>query len=339
MGELTIGDIAKEAGVSKATISRVLNHSDSVAPETRQKILAIIEKRHYSPSAMARGLSKRTTSTIGVIVPEVDNPFFGEVLRGVTEIIDKNNLSLICCNSDDNPIKDYKAIEMLKEHRVRGLIYTPATDYSSKAEKKKVEKLLHDMDVSVVLLDRKIDLHYDGVYFDDFQGTYDATKAFIQAGHTRIGIINGTLDRVLARGRQDGYLRALMEAGIEPNERHMFFGNFRMGRSYELSKELLSLEDRPTAVLTCNNRSSLGFIKALYERGESLSKDMVCIGLDKIEALDIIGADFNYIQRDALKMGKKAMELLISRMAFPDNPITNVILEAPLIIKDIKNIR
>lgn len=338
MGEITIGDIAKEAGVSKATVSRVLNNSSSVALQTREHILAIIEKRHYSPSAMARGLSKRLSSTIGVIVPEVDNPFFGEVLRGITQVIDRNNLILICCNSDDSPKKDYKALEMLQEHRVRGLLYTPAADYSSKSEQKKIKKLLEDIKTPVVLLDRKIPLQADGVFFDDYQGTYDATMAFVNAGHRKIGIINGTLDRVLARDRQNGYLQALLEAGVEVDERYMFFGDFRMHRSYELAKELLAMEERPTAVLSCNNRTSLAFLKALYERGEKISEDIACIGLDRIEALDIISTDFNYIQRDAFKMGKKAMELLINRMAFPDKPITNVILETPVVIKDLRKI-
>ncbi|MCP1102688.1 LacI family transcriptional regulator [Aequitasia blattaphilus] len=339
MGETTIDDIAKEAGVSKATVSRVINNSSSVAPDTREKIQAIIDKRHYSPSAVARGLSKRTSSTIGVVVPEVDNPFFGEILRGVTEIIDRNNLSLICCNSDDDSKKDYKALEMLKENRVRGLLYTPATDYSDKKQKKRLEKLLNEIDTPVVLLDRKIGLDFDGVYFDDRQGIYDATQALIKGGHTKIGIINGTLDRVLARIRQDGYLEALRDAGIEPEERYMFFGDFRMGTSYKLSSQLLSMEDRPTAVLTCNNRTSMGFFKALFERGESMPKDIVCIGLDRIEALELFQTDFVYIKRDAFKMGRKAMELLISRMAFPDKPISSIILDAPLSREDAESLK
>jgi len=334
MREVTIGDIAKEAGVSKATVSRVINNSNSVTEETRQKIQAIITKRKYSPSAVARGLSKRTSSTIGVIVPEVDNPFFGEILRGVTEVIDRNNMSLICCNSDDDPSKDYKALEMLKEHRVCGLLYTPATDYEEKNKKEKIKKLLSDIDMPVVLLDRKIDLDLDGVYFDDASGTYEATREFIKAGHTRIGIINGTLDRGLARIRQEGYLKALAEEGIEPEEKYMFFGNFRMTSSYEMSKQLLAMEDRPTAVLTCNNRTSMGFLKAVYERGEALSKDIACIGLDRIEALDIVYPEFSYIKRDAMKMGLKGIDLLLKRMKNPDKPLAEIILDAPVVLKD-----
>ncbi|MTI61370.1 MAG: LacI family transcriptional regulator [Firmicutes bacterium] len=336
MYNVTISDIAKDSGVSTTTVSRVLNNSGSVSPETRERVLEVIKRRGYSPSATARSLSKRVSSTIGVIVPEVDNPFFGEVLRGITEVIDKNDLTLICCNSDDNPNKDKKALEMLKEHRVRGLVYTPAIDYSNKEEKRSLKKMLKDINSPIVILDREIDyLDLDGVYFDDSKGMYNATKALIGAGHTKIGIINGTLDRVLARNRQEGYLKALKDSGIIPIKRYMFYGDFRMTTAYELSKELLSMKDRPTAVLTCNNRTSMGFLKALYELGESIPENISCIGLDRIEALDIMGINFNYIKRDAREMGRQAIELLINRMAFPDKEPIKRILEAPVVIKKI----
>mgnify|MGYP000767976483 FL=1 len=126
MSNLTIMDIAREAGVSKATVSRVMNNSGSVSPKTRERVLDIIAANKYSPSATARNLSRGTSSAIGFVVPEIDNPFFGEMLRGVTEITDKNNLTLICYNTDDSAEKDYRALELLKENRVRGicLLYT-----------------------------------------------------------------------------------------------------------------------------------------------------------------------------------------------------------------------
>lgn len=334
MSNLTIMDIAREAGVSKATVSRVMNNSGAVSPKTRERVLNVIAANKFSPSATARNLSKGTSSAIGFVVPEIDNPFFGELLRGVTEIIDKNNLTLICCNTDDDAEKDRRALELLKENRVRGILYTPAIDYSSKSERKRLAKVFQELDVPVILMDRNIGFpKTDGVYFNDYQGMYDATEALINAGHTEIGIINASMDRVLARDRQKGYLDALKHAGITPREDYMFLGNYRATRAYELAKELLSMEHRPTAVITCNNRTSLGFLKAVYERGESVPEDISCIGLDRIEILDVIGNPFNYIERDAIKMGQAAVELLISRMAFPDKPKMEVILDTRLVVK------
>ncbi len=125
MNNLTIMDIAREAGVSKATVSRVINSSGAVSPENKREGLEIINANKFSPSATARNLSMGTSSAIGFVVPEIDNPFFGEILRGVTEITDKNNLTLICCNTDDDREKDRRALDLLKENRVRGYpVYT-----------------------------------------------------------------------------------------------------------------------------------------------------------------------------------------------------------------------
>ncbi|MBA4700791.1 MAG: LacI family DNA-binding transcriptional regulator [Ruminococcus sp.] len=335
--EFTINDIAREAGVSKATVSRVLNESASVKPETKERILNIMKERNFSPSAAARDLSRQQSNTIGVIVPEVDNPFFGEILRGITEIADQNNYMLVCCNSDDSAEKDKKALLMLKEHRVRGLIYTPAVDYTTKEQQITINKLLRDLNAPIVIMDRPTDSleQYDGVFFDDEKAMYEATKALIQAGHTKIGLLNATMDRVLARGRYKGYERAMNEAGIPMERRYIFEGDYRMTKAYHFSKKLLSMEDRPTAVLACNNRTSLGFLKALYERGERLSKDIACIGLDRIEAFEIINNKFNYIERDANQMGRHAIRLLNDRIACPQKPLEQVILTPVLKIHNL----
>ncbi len=335
--EFTINDIAKEAGVSKATVSRVLNESASVRPETKERVLEIMKKRHFSPSAAARNLSRQSSNTIGVIVPEVDNPFFGEILRGITEVADKYNLTLICCNSDDSADKDRKALLMLKEQRIKGLLYTPAVDYNTKMQQKEIIKLLNDLNAPIVIMDRHTDSldKYDGVFFDDEKGMYEATMALIGAGHRKIGLLNATLDRVLARVRYKGYERALNEAGIPIEKRYIFEGDYRMTKAYQLSCRLLSMEDRPTAVLTCNNRSSLGFLKALYERGERPSRDIVCIGLDRIEALEIIGNKFNYIERDASQMGRRAIKLLGDRISCPERPLRQIIITPVLRIQEL----
>ncbi|TCS77434.1 LacI family transcriptional regulator [Muricomes intestini] len=335
--EFTINDIAREAGVSKATVSRVLNESASVKPETKERILNIMEERNFSPSAAARDLSRRQSNTIGVIVPEVDNPFFGDILRGITEIADQSNYMMICCNSDDSAKKDKKALLMLKEHRVRGLLYTPAVDYTTKEQQVSINKLLKDLNAPIVIMDRQMDSmeEYDGVFFDDEKAMYEATKELIHAGHTEIGLLNAAMDRVLARGRYRGYERAMNEAGLSVNKGYVFEGDYHMAKAYNLSKELLAMENRPTAVLTCNNRTSLGFLKALYERGERLSKDIACIGLDRIEVFDIINNNFNYIERDGNQMGHCAMDLLNDRIVCPQKPLKQIILTPVLRIHDL----
>lgn len=136
MPNVTINDIARCAGVSKATVSRVLNHPDVVDEKTRKTVQRVMEEKNYRPSVTARNLSNRKSSTIGVILPQVDNMFFGEMLRGMIHVADKNELTIMCFNSDDSKKKDLQTLEILAGHRVRGLIYVPAVSYEEKNERK-----------------------------------------------------------------------------------------------------------------------------------------------------------------------------------------------------------
>ena len=190
--EFTINDIAKEARVSKATVSRVLNDSPSVKRETKERVLKVMADRHFTPSTMARNLSQQSSNTIGIIVPDIDNPFFGEILRGVTEIADECSYTLICCNSDDSLEKDRKALMMLKGHRIRGLLYTPAVDYTTKEQRREIGKLLKDLNAPVVIMDRQADSldEYDGVFFDDEKGIYEANIGLTPNNNGEIIILN-----------------------------------------------------------------------------------------------------------------------------------------------------
>ncbi|MCI8945502.1 MAG: LacI family transcriptional regulator [Lachnospiraceae bacterium] len=334
MKTVTINDIAKEAGVSKATVSRVLNRPSSVEEGTRKKVMAIIAKRRYTPSASARNLSRQTSSTVGVIVPEIDNPFFGEALRGITSVLDKHHLTMICFNTDDLVEKDRKSIQMLKEHRVVGLLYDPAIDYDTSDQKKEINHLIQELEGPVVIMDRNVDslCEYDGVFFDDRRGVCEATQALIHAGHRRIGIINATLERVLARIRLAGYKDALEANHIPFEEKYCYLGDYSKACAYELASRMLESDERPTAVVTCNNCTSIGFLKALYDHGFTLS-DVACIGMDRIEALDIVKSDFNYVKRDANLLGKTSAELLIHRIAFPNDEMRTVYLPHEIVIR------
>ncbi len=333
MSQLTISDIAKKAGVSRTTVSRVLNNSPSVNKATRENVLSIIKANDYSPSAAARSLSKQVSDTIGVIVPEIDNPFFGEMLRGIIEVMDQHGLTMMCCNTDDTITKDLNSLDLMKNHRVRGLIYTPATDYSNSKEKNTLLKVLRSLNIPLVQVDRQVNgIDADQILFRDTEGIYEATKKLIKAGHRKIAIINAHQEQYLARVRQEGFVKAMSEAGLPIKDEYQFFGDFRIAKAYELSQKMLAMPNRPTAVITCNNNTTIGLLKALHERNESIPEDIACIGLDEIKSLNYAGANLNFIQRNAHAMGKKAMEILISRIAFPEKPKQIIYLDTPLVI-------
>lgn len=331
---MTIKDIADRAGVAKSTVSRVLNNSGYVGIETRKKIEQVIAETNYLPSAMARSLSKQESRTIGVVIPEADNTFFGEVLRGISEVVDKNNLTMIFCNTENNQSKEQKALRMLQEQRVRGLILTPTADYGSPKESRRLKTALNRLNVPILLLDRKVqNPQWDGIYYDNFGGAYQATEALIQAGHKKIGIITGDLSQFHGRERFRGFKQAIYDAGLSVDPAYIYEGDFTTQKAYELARQMIASGNMPQAVFLSNNLTSLGFIKAIFEVKMRLGKDICCIGFDHVDAFDILNIGFSYVERDTINMGRMAMHMLMDRIAQPDLPRREHIISASLMLR------
>ncbi|MCY6355166.1 LacI family DNA-binding transcriptional regulator [Clostridium sp. ZS2-4] len=307
---VTINDIAKAAGVSPATISRVLNNSGYVKEETRQKILSVIKELNYTPSAIARSLSTSKTNTIGVIVPDVNNPFFGEVIKGISEIADMHDLNIILCDTDESLDKELKAIKLLKEQRIQGILITPTSveeDFNSE-----YLSTLENLGIPIVLVDGHVKYStFSGVFVDNIKGAFEATEALIKAGHRKIGIITGRMNSKPAKDRFIGYKKALAINNIPLDERYIFNGEYRLDSAYNAAKQLLMMEDRPTAVFICSNMMTLGCIKALMEQNMKIPEDMAIVAFDNIEVLNIVGINISSVNGPTIEMGKIGMRMLI----------------------------
>lgn len=330
MKNLTISDIAQKAGVSKTTVSRVMNSPEKVEESTRRKIEQIMKASHYTPSATARNLSKQASSTVGVIVPEIGNAFFGDLFMGIEEIINKNNLSLLYCSNEDNVQKDFEALDMMKTQRVKGVLYVPAMNYPAAGMMGKIQKKLESLGCPVICIDRDIHLHMDTIHFNDRKAVKNAVLSLARSGHQRIAFINGNAEKnIIATERYEGYQEGLKEAGISEDESLVYQGEYQKSYAYLAMKELMEKEIPFTAVLTCNNSLGKGYLQAVHEAGRADA--FTHISLDKIEMLDLLRIPNNYILRDSYEMGKQAAEMLISRIAFPDKKIQNILLEPSLI--------
>lgn len=330
MKNMTILDIAVKAGVSKATVSRVLNSPEMVEASTRERIEAVMKEYNYTPSATARNLSKRVSSTVGVIVPEISNSFFGTLFSGIEEITNKNGLSLLYCSNEDNEEKDRMALDLMRTQRVRGVLYVPAVNYPAMGKKTKLQKELESLGCPVIFIDRDISLPFDTIHYDDRTAMKNAVLSLAEAGHKRIAVINGNKEsNVLASERYEGYVNGMKEAGLEIDEELVYQGTYKQSYAYLAAKELLQKKNQPTAVITCNNNLGKGYLQAVAEYGKT---DVYThVSLDQIEMLDLLGIPHNYIKRDPYELGKRAAELLINRIAFPEQRIQNLLLEAPLI--------
>lgn len=310
---VTINDIAKEAGVSLATVSRVLNDSGYVKDETKKRILGVIEKHNYSPSAIARSLSKNITNTIGVILPDITNPFYGEIIRGISEIADKNNLNILLCDSNESAEKELKAIKALKDQRIRGLLLTPTSvdndlnsDYS---------KAIYNSNIPTVLVDGYLRYsNFNSVLVDNLKGAFDATEALINAGHREIGILTGRMTSVHSKDRFKGYQKALMLNNIPINEDYIFYGDYTFNSGYMQAKEFLKLNPRPSSIFICSNQMTLGALKAFKEAGLDIPRDLSIITFDKIEILSALGLNISCVNGDSCEIGKLGMQILIDEL-------------------------
>ena len=330
---ITIKDIAKAAGVSRATVSRVLNNSGYVKEETRQRVLDIIEKLNYTPSAIAKSLSTNKTNTIGVLVPEISNPFFGEIIKGISQVAKRENLNIILCDTDDNIDQELKALEVLKEQRIQGIIITLTSGGSER--NRKYLSTFESLGVPVVLIDGHTTYSdFRGVFIDHVKGGFDAISALIREGHRDIAIITGDLASRPARKRLEGYKKALEKNNIEIRDEYIFYGDYSYESSYKRTKEILKLDKKPSAIFVTSNMMILGCIKALREENLEIPKDMAIIGFDKLDVLSIIGMDISFVNGPTLELGKIGMKMLIDSLNNKEgNLIKNITLSPKLTLK------
>lgn len=330
---ITINDIARESKVSLATVSRVLNDSGYVKDETKKRVLEVIEKFNYTPSAIARSLSKNITSTIGVIVPDITNPFFGEVIKGISEVAEENNLNIILCDSNDDMDKELKSIKILREQRIRGLIISPTSvenDVNSE-----YLKALNNLGIPVILVDGHLKYsNFSGVFVDNIKGSYDGVEVLIKKGHKDIAVITGRMNSKPAQDRLLGYEKALMMNNIKINEDFIMYGDYSLESGYNLTKELIHKEKKPSAIFVCNNLMTVGALKALGESNLSVPGDISLIAFDKIDVLDVLGVNLSHIKGPSTELGKIGMNLLVDSINNPeDNEIKNITLTPDLILK------
>ncbi len=277
---VTISDIAKQANVSQTTVSRVLNNSGYVKDETRKKVLKVMKDLNYSPSAIARSLSTKKTNIIGVIVPDIKNPFFGDAIKGISDVADKHNFNIILCDADENIEKEIKAIKLLKEQRIEGIIITPTSvedEFNSK-----YLTAIENLGIPVILLEGNVKYsNFSGVFIDNIEGAFKGTEVLIKNGHTKIAIITGRMNSQSAKDRLVGYKKALAINNIPLNEDYIFYGDYQMESGYELTNKMLSMKDKPTAVFVSSNMMTIGCVKSIFEHNCTIPGDMAVMGYDE----------------------------------------------------------
>lgn len=304
--KITIKDIAEKANVSISTVSRVLNNKEDVNEDTRKQIKKIIDDLGYNPSGIARGLALNKTNTIGLIVPNITNPFFPEVAKGVETCAEKMGYSVILYDLDSNPDKEIKALNLMKKKQVDGVVLS----FTSK-NKKLINKNF-DENLPIVQIDRKINgINCPSVLIDNFHSGYLSTNYLLKKGHVRIAHITGIKEITNTRERISGYKNALNDSNIEINKSYLVYGNQTILSGYKAMNKLLNLKTLPTAVFIANDLMAIGAYEAIFERGMSIPEDISIIGHDDINMASVIRPKLTTMVQPKYDMGVNAVNILI----------------------------
>ncbi|HOJ11289.1 MAG TPA: LacI family DNA-binding transcriptional regulator [Clostridiales bacterium] len=314
---VTVKDVARMAGVSTATVSRVINDDPRISRETSEKVKKCISDLDYRVNNIARSLKTSRTYTIGFIAPEITNDFFMSIAKGVEDESRKYGYSIIVCNSNESIKEEEDRIRLLSEKCVDGIIIIPASDEG------KHFNHLKELNMPVVLVDRLVNnFESDAVLVDNINGTYSAIEYLINMGHGRIGFISGDLKLTSAMERYQGYKRALSDYCIPYDEKIVKFGDFHIRGGYDMMKKLCEADNPPSAVFISNYFMHVGATKYLMEedinKGKRSSgqnnKNIIIASFDDMELSTLLGFCKLRVAQPMMEIGSKAAQLLLGRI-------------------------
>ncbi|MDK2799455.1 MAG: LacI family transcriptional regulator [Clostridiales bacterium] len=330
--KVTINDIAKLANVSKTTVSKVINNkAEGVGEETRKKILKIIEELNYQPSAIARGLVTKRTHSIGLIIPDIANPFFPQLARGVEDIAIKNGYNVFLCNSDNDVEKEEGYIKAFIDKSVDGMILTSSTSISDSHY-----QALKEKKIPFILVDRYIEGIEGGagVFSDNKEGAYKAVNYLLEHGHEKIAFISGPLSITTALHRLNGYQAAHYDKGIEIDYDLVQEGNYHFKSGFEFIEQLITAKKKFSAVFAANDMIAIGVVKALKKHNIKIPDDVEVIGFDDIDTATLVEPALSTVAQPIYDMGALGAAMLIKMIEGKEIDQKNIYLKSELVLRE-----
>ena len=324
---ITVKDVAEKAGVSTATVSRVLNKDPGIKPVTRKKVMEAITATGYRLNRAARSLKTSRTGTVGLLVPELVNDFFMTVASGVEDELRSRGYGVILCNSNENITDEKDRMKLLIEQCVDGAIIIPVSSEGSHFN------ILKEASIPVVLVDRMAKgFESDAVLADNIGGTVKAVETLISDGCSRFGYIGGSLDLSNFRERYEGFTGALEKHGIAPEEEIVKIGDLHIESGYRFMGELMSSSEPPGTVFIANYYLHVGAVKYLIEHKESIPGDIRIASFDDMGLSSILGFSAVTVSQPMPEMGKRAADLIMRRIqGEADESFSTIRLETTLI--------
>ncbi|HLY62273.1 MAG TPA: LacI family DNA-binding transcriptional regulator [Terriglobia bacterium] len=304
----TIRDVARLAGVSTATVSFVINEKAHVSDELKRRVLDAIDALNYRPNNVARSLKVRRTQTIGMVVPQITNPFFGEIMTGVEFEAHKSGYSVIFCNSNEDPALETLHLNILFERRVDGILLSSSNPLHM-GDRRSTRRS------PVVFVDRTPPGYLGAaVVGDNLGASREAARHLIGLGHSRIAIITGPLNLPICVERLEGFRQALQEAVLPLADDFVKCGDFRSESGYLTGLELMRLPDPPTAIFCSNNTMTLGLMRALGQLGISCPEQVSVLAFDDFEWAASFRPQITAVAQPTREMGRLATEILIKEI-------------------------
>jgi LacI family fructose operon transcriptional repressor len=323
----SVKKVAEEAGVSTATVSRVLSDKPHVRPELRQRVLAAMQNLGYRPNLVARSLRVQKSSIIGLIVSDIRNPFFTYVSRAVEDVAHAQGMSTFLCNSDENPDKEILYLEQMRGEIVAGIIFSPTRQIADTFSELVVA------DQPMVVIDRRVNnADVDSVMIDNVESAYRLAEHLIMHGYRRIAALFG-IASTTGRERRKGFVQALRDHAIEPDPKLVSFINAREEDGYQATLKLLALPDRPEAIFTSNGLLATGTFRALRESGLAIPDEIAFATFDDTPWAGLVEPPVTVMQQPTYEIGKTAAELLLERIQDPSRPTRQVVLQSTLVIR------
>ena len=305
-----IRDVARQAGVSIATVSAALNRSGTVSEKTLRRILDAVDAVGYAPNGIARSLRKGRSQLFGLIVSEITNPFFGTLTRAIEKAAHDAGYAVIICNSDEDEARELELLELLRVQRVAGVILSPSgqgADYR--------KKLTREIGAPLVTIDRRIEgLDRDFIGLDNRAAGRMITEYVLRFGHRRIAFIGGRAGLSTSDERYQGYCEALHDIGLEPDPAICLRADFRGEAAYMVAQPMLSGRNRPTAIVAANNVMALGALQAIGDLGFRCPQDVSVAAIDDFPWSTALRPRLTAIAQPIEEMGRIAVDYLLDRV-------------------------
>ncbi|MCM3748581.1 LacI family transcriptional regulator [Paenibacillus pasadenensis] len=335
MKQVTIYDIASEAGVSVATVSRVLNNTAPVKASTRSKIMKLIKQHQFQPNALARSLLKKETGTIGVIVPDITNPFFPEVFSGIDHEARGKGFTFFLCNTHGEYERESQYLHILREKQVDGIIFMGGRINLTKCTPELVEEVAETAArIPLVLVNGNLpgtELHR--VATDEGKGAAMATQYLIEQGHRDIAYIAGMSTTTTSAQKLRAFKRVMNQNNLDVPKERVLYGDFTMEAGERLMDEILRAPERPTAVLCVNDFTAVGAIKTAIKAGLSIPNDMTIVGFDDIPLASSIFPELTTVKQQMDQLGSQAFQVL-HKLIMKEKVKRLTVIEPELVVRE-----